>query len=81
LATIKELDMLFHQYLLVRQQDTMPEIIQQTVNVSRDFSVRRSLRRGATSQACNMNIPKDVIDLNNHWRKVERAGLCTSSHF
>jgi len=74
LATIRELDVLFHRYLLV-VQDTMPEIIRPTVNVVRDFSVRRSLRRGATSQARNMNIPKDVIDLNNRWRKVERAGL------
>jgi len=76
LATIKELlDVMFHRYLLM-VQETMPEIIQPTVNVSQDFSVRRSLQRGATSQARNKKVPKDVVDLNNRWRKVvERAGL------
>jgi len=64
LATIKQLDVLFDGYLLV-VQDTMLHIIQPTVDVIQEFSVRRSIWRGVTSQACNMNNPKDVVDLNN----------------
>jgi hypothetical protein len=43
------------------------------VNVEEEYSSSRSFKRGATSQARNMEIPEDVITTNNWWRKEERA--------
>jgi hypothetical protein len=37
------------------------------------FSMRRSARRGATSEAQNSGIPDDVIEANNRWRKKFRS--------
>ena len=42
LATIKELDILFHQYL-VMVQEQRPDLISPSINVWKDYSVRRSL--------------------------------------
>jgi hypothetical protein len=70
---VVELDELFHQYLLVVQEEC-PELLGPGVDVERDYSVRRSIRRGATTHALNRGIPAEVIDANNRWRKAERAG-------
>jgi hypothetical protein len=35
--------------------------------------VRRSMRRGATTEALNAGIDGPTIDANNDWRKVEAA--------
>jgi hypothetical protein len=41
--------------------------------VQEEYSVMRSLRRGATSHAQNCEIRKEVIETNNRWRKYDRA--------
>ena len=38
-----------------------------------DFSLRRSLRRGSTTQALNNNVAGPTVDLINRWRKREGA--------
>ena len=38
-----------------------------------EYSVRRSLRRGSTSEAQNAQVPKEVIEANNRWRKHMRS--------
>ena len=55
-------------------QDTRPNLFPHGVNINDSYSLRRSPRRGSTSEAQNRNIPGEVVDMNNRWRKVERAG-------
>jgi hypothetical protein len=42
------------------------------------YSIRRSLQRGSTTQARNVKVPRDVINLNNRWR-VEDASAFRSA--
>jgi hypothetical protein len=71
-ARIKELDVIFHKYLLIVQEER-PDIIATKINVPKMYSLRRSLRRGSTAQARNVGVPKDIILLNNRWRSVEKS--------
>jgi hypothetical protein len=63
-----DLDPDFHSILL-RVQSRFPRIIPPSVNVVEEYRIRRSLRRGSTTHAGNMAIPKEVIEANNRWRK------------
>jgi hypothetical protein len=71
-AKVKELDVLFHRYLLM-VQESFPALIPASTDVPAVFSVKRSLRRGSTAQARNKGVPKDVIMLNNRWRSDEAS--------
>ena len=51
-----------------------PEVLNPKVKVEDEASLFHSGRKGSVGQARNMQIPKDVIDSNNCWRKVERSG-------
>jgi hypothetical protein len=46
-------------------------IIPKTVNLWEEFTVRRSMRRGATMDDLNAGLDGLSIDGNNGWRKVE----------
>jgi hypothetical protein len=70
--SIAEMDEYLHVVLLEVQRQ-FPRILSDTINVQDEFSVYRSLRRGATSEAQNAQIPKEVIEANNRWRKLCRA--------
>ncbi|KAL7572219.1 hypothetical protein ACA910_011750 [Epithemia clementina (nom. ined.)] len=74
-ARIGQLDVWFHRYLL-QLQTLQPNLISATTDVLNAYSVRRSLRRGSTTQARNKKVPKDVVDLNNRWRAEDAAGNC-----
>jgi hypothetical protein len=67
-----DLDPAFHE-VLKRVQERWPHVIQAAVKVEDDYSVRRSLRRGSTSQAQNQGIPQSVVEANQRWRKHERS--------
>jgi hypothetical protein len=54
------------------QQNTSG-IIPLTINLWEEFGVRRSMRRGATTEALNAGIDGPTINANNGWRKVEEA--------
>ena len=71
-ARIKELDVVFHKYMTI-VQDEHPSLIERKITVSRAYSLRRSLRRGSTAQARNVGVPKDSILLNNRWRSAEKS--------
>jgi hypothetical protein len=70
--SISEMDELFHGILLEVQR-RYPKILPDSVKITEEFSTFRSLRRGATSEAQNVKIPRDVIEANNRWRKISRA--------
>jgi hypothetical protein len=59
---------------LEQVQDTRSDLIPPTDEVVEDYGIYRSFRRGSTSEAVNQGLPPEVIDLNNRWRKFQRAG-------
>ena len=58
----------------------LEQVQKQTVHITKDVNVRekcdiyRSVRRGSTTHAINMNVSGDEVNHNNRWRKVEPAG-------
>jgi hypothetical protein len=54
-------------------QKEQPNLIPAEVNVTEEFRLSRSFRRGSDSRAIEENLPEPTINLNNHWRKVEAA--------
>lgn len=77
-ATIRDLDVGFHQ-VLKRVQEEKPDLIPPDIDVTRKYSVYRSLRRGAQSQAVNKNTPEATRNLIGRWKQQERAGLKDAS--
>jgi hypothetical protein len=71
--TIAQFDALFHKYLAAVQVSD-PAVLDPQVDVEQEYSFRRSLRRGSTTHARNRGVPSDVVEANNRWRKMERAG-------
>jgi hypothetical protein len=71
-ASTADLDVAVHG-ILERVQKKWPNVIPDSVDVRKEYSVYRSLRRGATAEAQNVGVPKEVIEANNRWRKHSRA--------
>ena len=72
-SRITDHDPRYHDFLR-RVQMRAPEVLNPKVKVEDEASLFCSGRKGSVAQARNMRIPKEVIDSNNRWRKVERAG-------
>ena len=58
--------------VLSNLQGSRPDLISQDITVTETFNVYRSFRRGATTRAREAKVPKDIIETNNRWSKVER---------
>jgi hypothetical protein len=43
------------------------------VNIGEVYSLGRSLRRVSTSAATNSGVTRDIVELNNRWRKAEQS--------
>ena len=71
-STVSDLDALYHD-VLRRIQFRFPEVIPSDRKVEDEYSVRRSLRRGATTEAQNRGIDKDILEANNRWKKHLRS--------
>jgi hypothetical protein len=71
-AQISDLDPMLHA-ILKRIQLIWPSVISDSVDIESEFSMFRSIRRGSTSHAQNVQIPKEVIEANNRWRKAAKA--------
>jgi hypothetical protein len=72
-ASSGDLDPAFHQ-ILGRVQKDHSKLISDRTNIAEEYSVYRSLRRGrATAYVQNVEVPKEVIEANNRWRKHLRA--------
>ena len=71
-ANVGDLNPPFHD-LLRRVQERWPHVIPPSVNVGDEFGFRRSGRRGATKSALNQEVPTEVIEANNGWRKFMRS--------
>jgi hypothetical protein len=49
------------------------DLIKPTVDVREDFGIHRSLRRGVTSHALNMDINRALVDAVNRWRSERNS--------
>jgi hypothetical protein len=58
---------------MVNLKVSRPFLFEPGVDISESYSLFRSLRRGSTSQAVKNRVPQDIIELNNRWRKFDRA--------
>ena len=71
-ARVGDITLLLH-LALARVQARLPTLIGEETKIEEEYSASRSFKRGATAQARNMEIPKDVIEANNRWRQKEKA--------
>ena len=55
-------------------QDSHPTLLDQTIEIGEHFSIFRSLRKGSTARATDMEVDETAIDLHNRWRTLERTG-------
>ena len=83
--SISELDVHFHR-ILMEVQRTRASVIPDHVKIEEVYSTFRSLRRGATSEAQNVNMSDTVINANNRWRKQMRSkgmkpGMSMMEHY
>ena len=53
-------------------QTRRPDLIARDIVVTEAYNVYRSFRRGSTTRAREAKVPKDIIETNNRWSKVER---------
>ena len=58
---------------LERIQNEQPDVLDPSIDVTEEFGLSRSFRRGSDSRAISEDLPETVINLNNRWRKVEAA--------
>ena len=71
-ARVGDINLILHP-ALARVQARLPNLIGEGTRVEEEYSASRSFKRGATAQARNMDIPRDVIEANNRWRQDEKA--------
>ena len=50
-----------------------PGLFEPGIDISAAYSLFRSLRRGSNTEAIRNKVDTTIIDLNNRWRKFERA--------
>jgi hypothetical protein len=50
------------------------DLIEANLEVSEEYGVSRSFRRGGTSEATNKGAPPGVVELNGRWRKSNQSG-------
>jgi len=71
---------------LERVQETMGCLFEPGIDVADAYGLRRSLRRGSTTEAGNLKIDERVVNMNNRWRKWEEArgrrpSMTMASHY
>jgi len=75
-----EVDEEFHKQL-EKIQGSHPKLIEPNLDVTEWFSIFRSLRRGSTARADELDISDTVTNLHNRWRSTEylKGNRTTSS--
>ena len=61
----------FYHYLELVQFNTA--LIHEDVIVREEFGILRSLRRGVTAHARNMDVPRELVEAMNCWRTEKNA--------
>lgn len=62
----------FHDRLN-RVKEIKSRLFESDLSIADAFSLRRSLRRGSTTEARNKKVREEVVEMNNRWRKFEKA--------
>ena len=52
-----------------------PDLIAPEIDVREEFGMRRSLRRGATAHAINMNVAAHIIEAVYRWRSERNSDV------
>lgn len=68
--TTKAVEAEMHKLLIELQE---MGIVAGDITVEKEFHLYRSLRRGATARATNVQLAKTVIDTNNRWRSMQTS--------
>jgi len=55
------------------------DLLSDQIEVAEVYGVRRSFRRGSMTEAGKRGVPPEIIDSNNRWRRVEKAGTRRAS--
>jgi hypothetical protein len=58
---------------MVQLQIARKNLFEPGVDIAESHSLFRSLRRGSTTEAVKNRVDQDIIELNNRWRKFDRA--------
>ena len=56
---------------LRRVQESRTDLLEETVDVFKEFGIFRSMRRASESRATEQDVEDRVIDLINRWRKMD----------
>ena len=64
-------DVVIEKLITIQQQH--PHLIPDSVDLTDEFGMSRSFRRGSTTHAKNLGVSDAVIDLNNRWRTFDRS--------
>ena len=59
--------------LLETVMEDQPGLFDKDCSIRDWYGLFRSLRRGSTSLATSLKVPKEILDLMNRWNKVEQA--------
>ena len=59
---------------LARVQLSHPNLIDAGIDIAEHFSIYRSIRKGSTARAIDMEVDPIAIDLHNRWRTLENRG-------
>jgi len=58
---------------MIRLKLARPGLFEPGIDIAESYSLFRSLRRGSTTEAVKRRVPQEIIELNNRWRKFDRA--------
>ena len=58
---------------LIRLKLARPGLFEPGIEIAESYSLFRSLRRGSTTEVVRNRVAQDIIELNNRWRKFDRA--------
>ena len=70
--SMRDLNQRLHT-LLEAIQSEKPNLIPSSIEVSEQYNVYRSFRRGATTRAMEQKVPTAIIEMNNRCRKVQNS--------
>jgi len=57
----------------LKEADDLNVLGMDECEIREEFSIYRSFRRSSTTHAQNVEVPEEVVDVHNRWRKIERA--------
>ena len=58
---------------MIRLKIARPGLFEPGIEIAWSYSLFRFLRRGSTTEVVRNRVAQDVIELNNRWRKFDRA--------